>query len=417
MDEAALSLAVDLVRMPSLTAIVPELRPNAAAPLDRLQAFAAEQGAVCERIVFEGDHAKWGYPVDNLIVDWGGDPGLGHLCFLGHTDVAPPGERTEWSGDPYSGVVRDGFLFGRGATDMKGAVAAFFATASRLAKTGGEAGRPKISAIITADEEWAAVNGTRKALAWMKRQGLQPTAALIGEPSSPERFGTHIKVGRRGSLCGAIRIRGVQGHAAYPGLYDNPNRTLNAVLTRLHELAWTDAREGMPETRFETIAISSGDMAQTAIIPAFADVLWNIRFTPAQTLDGLAASLRQALAPIQARVELHCRMDSASMAYYSKASSFAACVKNAVFSETGACPAIDASGGTTDGRFVPAIFPDAEIVELGLPENGGLHAETLTEIGKGGMHQVDERCSLADLDALYRCYLRILKTFHETAHQ
>lgn len=415
MDTALLSLAVDLVRIPSLTAIVPELRANAARPLDLLQAFGEEAGAVCERLVFEGDHAKWDYPVDNLFIDWGGDPDLGHLCFLGHTDVVPEGNRSEWNGNPFSGVVRDGFLFGRGATDMKGAVAAFFVAASKVIRSNNKARRPKITAIATSDEEWAAVNGTKKVLAWMKEHGHEPTAILIGEPSSPSRFGTHIKVGRRGSLCGTIRARGVQGHAAYPDLYDNPNRTLGDAMMRLHELVWTDTREGMPATHFETIAISSGDFAQTAIIPAVAEMLWNIRFTPAQSLDDLTESVRQALDSIQSKIELHCRTDSASMAYYSPASSFAACIQDAVVAATGIKPAIDASGGASDGRFVPAPFPAAQIVELGLPENGGLAVDGAAQLGKGGMHQIDERCSLADLSALYQSYYRILESFHETA--
>src|SRR5262249_9675935 len=159
--------------------------------LNCLQAFLEYAGAVCHRLTFQGGHEIWNYPVDNLYAEWTGDETLGHLCFIGHTDVVPPGDLALWKEDPFSGIVRDGFLWGRGATDMKGAIAAFSVAAANFVRSGPRR-LPKISLVITTDEEWAAVNGTCKILEWMRSNGPPPSAFLIGEPSSPSQFGSHI---------------------------------------------------------------------------------------------------------------------------------------------------------------------------------------------------------------------------------
>ncbi len=375
--------------------------------------------ATCHRLPFSGGHEKWGYPVDNLFAEWDGDEALGHLCFIGHVDVVAPGDLRLWTCDPFGGEVRDGFLWGRGATDMKGAVAAFCAAAAGFAKSANGA-RPKISAIITTDEEWAAVNGTRKVLEWMRANGREPTAVLCGEPSSPSRFGTHIKVGRRGSLCGTIKAEGVQGHAAYPDLFENPNRGLALALAVLNAQRWDDELPFMPATAFEPVALTSGDFQATAIIPGEAEALWNIRFTPAQTVDALLGKLRESLdtlpewaiahpdAAYLKQITINANISTVSMPYYSPPSRFAELVSQTVSSMMGAAPIVDARGGTTDARFVPLFFPRAEIVELGLPENGG---EGEGVQARGGMHQADERCSLSDLSALTECYFQLISRF------
>lgn len=409
-------LAQQLVQIPSLTPLTPDLQPAARQSLDLIQAFAQESGAQCHRLIFEGGHAKWGYPVDNLYVEWPGDGGR-HLCFLGHTDVVPPGDASAWGSEPFSGDIRDGYLWGRGATDMKGAVAAFCVAAARFA-CGQRDKRSTISMLITTDEEWAAVNGTRRVLEWLAANGRTPDAFLVGEPSSPSEFGTHIKIGRRGSLCGTLRAEGVQGHAAYPGLFVNPNRALSAALTALHAHQWDDALPGMPETRLETVALRSGDFGQTAIIPSAAEALWNIRFTPNQSVDDLVAKLRNLLVsnpdwisspsePAEPHpVAITANTDTVSMPYYSPQAGFASLVSSAVAAEMGRTPICDAVGGTTDGRFVQPVFSQAEIVELGLPENGGA-GDAL----RGGMHQLDECCRVADLERLSATYFRVIQGF------
>jgi succinyl-diaminopimelate desuccinylase len=415
-----LSLASELIKIPSLTPITAELGSVAALSLDCLQTFLEARGAHCHRLIFEGGHEKWGYPVDNLFAEWPGDDALGHLCFIGHTDVVPPGDPNLWSFDPFCGRIQDGFLFGRGATDMKGTVAAFCAAAAAFALDAGHP-RPKVSLIVTTDEEWAAINGTRKVLDWMRMSGRTPTAFLVGEPSSPTELGSHIKVGRRGSLSGTIRVKGVQGHTAYPNLFENPNRTLALALTVLNSHIWDDASEIMPATAFEVVALRSGSFASTAIIPGEAEALWNIRYTAQQTPAGLLAKLGNLLdhlskwarqhpdgAKLAHSIVIHGHTDLASMPYHSAPSSFARLVANSVATHVGRIPVPDAGGGTTDGRFVHTVFPQAQIVELGPPEScagkDGLQMH-------GGMHQPDERCSIIDLGLVTRCYASILRTF------
>jgi succinyl-diaminopimelate desuccinylase len=417
------SLACDLVRIPSLTPVSPQLLPAAKRSLDCLQTFLEAAGAVCHRLTFQGGHEIWDYPVDNLYAEWSGDETLGHLCFIGHTDVVPPGDLARWKNDPFSGVIRDGFLWGRGATDMKGAIAAFSAAAAGFARSGPRR-FPKVSLVITTDEEWAAVNGTRRILEWMRSNRQPPSAFLVGEPSSPNHLGSHIKIGRRGSLCGVLQAKGIQGHAAYPELFENPNRALTLALTILSTQRWADSADGMLPTAFEAVAIASGDFNATAIIPGEARALWNIRFTPQQTVDKLLGKLMTLLddPPDWARnhpngADLACitiigNTGTASMPYYSPPSGFAALVSQSVFATTGQTPVLDAGGGTTDGRFIHPVFPGAEIVELGLPENGG--AGDLRQ-ASGGMHQADERCSVADLGLLARSYAAILTAFSEPA--
>lgn len=416
----AVALAQELVRIPSVTAVTPDLRAPNAAALDVLERFLTAHGATCTRLPYEGGHAKWGYPVDNLYAEWRWGTPRTHLCFMGHTDVVPPGDAALWTASPFSGHVADGWLWGRGATDMKGAVAAFASAAAQAAQAPFK--DAALSLLITADEEWAAVNGSRKVLGWMKDTGRTPTAVLVGEPSSQDTFGTHIKAGRRGSLCGTLEVTGVQGHAAYPGLFDNPNRALMLALSILNTHRWADATPDTPATNFEVIALSSGDFGATAVVPGQARALWNVRHTPAHTAAQIAATLDGLLkhppawahqhpdAPRLAKVKLVANLDTASRPYRSAPGAFAHTVADAVQAVLGTRPVFDGAGGTTDGRFVHDFFPDAEIVELGVPERGGAApGPRPADYGtKGGMHQVDERVRVADLEHVEQCYARTI---------
>jgi succinyl-diaminopimelate desuccinylase len=430
--ETVVRLARDLIRIPSLTPITSDLRPASARSLALLKSYCEAAGAHCEWLTFEGGHARWDYPVDNLHVEWAGgaDAGPGGLCFLGHTDVVPPGEAAAWRRDPFSGAIENGFLHGRGATDMKGAVAAFAVAAATCAAGCADAAkRPAISLVITTDEEWAAVNGTRRVLEWMDRTGRRPSAFVVGEPSSQEHLGESIKLGRRGSLCGTLHASGVQGHAAYPGLFRNSNRALSLAIAILHDYRWTDGEEGMPATSFETIAIESGDFGATAIVPGAARALWNIRFTHRESPSTLTRKLQERLdnppqwamdhpdAPMLRHCRLSANSDTAAMSYYSPPGALAALASQTVARNTGRQPVLDCRGGTTDGRFIHAVFPQAQIIELGLPECGGLTraGDPRTFGTVGGMHQVDECCSLSDLATLMWCYRDLLMAFPETA--
>ncbi|WP_170937081.1 MULTISPECIES: succinyl-diaminopimelate desuccinylase [Rhodomicrobium] len=422
-EDHAIELARRLVRVPSLTPVTPDLRPAAARTLRLLADFLEPAGARCEWLSFQGGHAKWGYPVDNLYIDWPGASAGSGLCFLGHTDVVPPGDDSLWRSGPFSGEIQDGFLLGRGATDMKGAVAAFAAAAADFAaRRRAEGGAVGTSLLITTDEEWAAANGSRRVLEWMAAAGKRPSGFIVGEPSSEEIFGEAIKVGRRGSLCGTITATGVQGHAAYQHLFENPNRALALALAVLHAHRWDDASPEMPATNFETVATRSGDFGATAIIPGEASALWNIRFTHHEstaTLSGKVKSLLEKLprwanghpdAPLLSKLRVIANSDTASMPYFSAPGALAALASAIVARHCGPVPALDAKGGTTDGRFIHDHFPGAEIIELGLPEAGGLtRAAHPGAFGRtGGMHQADECCAIADLAQLTRCYRDLL---------
>lgn len=428
LDAQAVELAIRLIRIPSLTPVTPDLRPAARACLTVLSEFLGAAGARCEWLTFSGGHERWGYPVDNLYAEWGDAQSDKRLCFIGHIDVVPPSDLSLWSADPYSGVASGGFIHGRGATDMKGAVAAFTAAAAGFAASRNAAGKPaNVSLIVTADEEWAAVNGVRRVLDWMRAGGKRASAFVVGEPSSEEVFGSAIKIGRRGSLCGTLEAAGVQGHAAYPELFRNPNRALSLALAILHTHRWDDGESGMPATNFETIATAGGDFAATAIVPGEAKALWNIRFTHRQTVSKLVSELQHFLdrPPAWAMshpdidflktITVRANMDTAAMPYFSPPGQLAALAKAAVSARAGREPSLDAKGGTTDGRHVHLYFPQAEIIELGLPECGGLTGDQHPAIFRkqGGMHQADECCANKDLQTLTWCYWDLLQAYAE----
>lgn len=429
LNAQVVELASELIRIPSLTPITPNLRPAARESLTLLRAFLEAAGAHCEWLNFEGGHERWSYPVDNLYAEWGDASAQKRLCFIGHTDVVSPGDLNLWNNDPYSGVISNGFLYGRGATDMKGAVAAFAVAAAEFAaRQKIEGNAANVSLIITTDEEWAAINGVRPVLDWMQTNGKHPSAFIVGEPSSEEIFGAAIKIGRRGSLCGTLEANGIQGHAAYPELFRNPNRALSLALSILNSCRWDDGEPAMPATNLETIATASGDFGATAIVPGEAKALWNIRFTHKQTVSKLVFHLQEMLdcppdwamhhpdIRLLKSVEIRANMDTAATPYFSPPGPLAALAQSVVEAHKGHKPMLDAKGGTTDGRHVHVYFPEAEIIELGLPEYGGLtrlhHPDIFRK--QGGMHQANECCAIKDLQMLMWCYRDLLNAYAVT---
>lgn len=425
-EDATVKLAQALVRVASVTPIDAKDLPQAQASIDVAADAARNSGAKVTQLDFKGDHAKWDYQVGNIYVEWTfGNPEK-HISYIGHLDVVPPGDRQKWSEDPYSGKIENGYLYGRGVTDMKGSVAAFISSIEESLEELKKHGNIKVSMILTTDEEWAAVNGTKKVLDWMKARGEKVDAFIVGEPSSQDALGSHIKVGRRGSLVGTLTARGVQGHAAYQELFENPNRALTLAAAILNSQKFSDGNANFPNTNFETIALKSGDFNASAIVPGEAVMMWNIRFTPDHTPETLEKWVKDTLAnppewakqhpdfALLKHIEVKANKDTASIPYYSAPGNLASSAQDAVKSVLGADAKLDGSGGTTDGRFAAQAYPKAEIIELGLPERGGIACGADKKddyLAKGGMHQVDERAALCDLVHLRQIFSETVKNY------
>lgn len=418
-----LSIAQQLIMIPSVTPLEEKNYPYAVETLDYLQNLVETSGGVAQRFPSEGGHPKWTYKVDNLYAEWCYGTPRKRIIFMGHTDVVPVGDEQAWSQPAFGGYVKDSYLYGRGATDMKGAVAAFY---SAVQEASPDLQDIAVGMLITTDEEWAAVNGSRHVLQCLKENATTIDAVIVGEPSSQDILGTHIKLGRRGSLVGYLESQGVQGHAAYQDSFVNANRGLNLAMTILQDLAWHDGNDFMPATNFEPVAAHSGDFNASAIIPGSARMMWNIRFTPQQTPDSLVARLQEALdqppewvqhhrdKDLLKNIEVKANINSVSLPYGNGIGYLARVAQDAVQNVTAITASFDSAGGTTDGRFVHTYFPQAEIIELGPPERGGLLADGTKPhdyLQRGGMHQVDERIALHDLHALTQIYTRTLKGY------
>jgi succinyl-diaminopimelate desuccinylase len=362
--------------------------PEEGGALRYLERVLGEAGFAVERLTFSAP----GTPdVENLFATIG--EGGRHLVFAGHTDVVPPGDEGRWRHPPFAGEIADGFLYGRGAVDMKGGIACFLAAA--LGRVAGAA-PGKLSLLVTGDEEGPSVNGTAKLLAWALAQDHRFDAALVGEPTCRERIGDMIKIGRRGSTSGTIRVEGRQGHVAYPHLADNPVTPLIRLLARL-----TDVRldEGSAEFEPSNLEITSVDVGNPAfnVIPAEATARFNIRFNDQWTLASLERWLRTALDGARTPYELTL-MPGASESFLTRSEALVRPLAAAIKEETGFEPELSTGGGTSDARFFAWVCPVAEF---------GLVGET--------MHQVDERVALADLTRLTAIYRRFLDRYFSDA--
>lgn len=373
-DPLALSRA--LIRCPSVT-------PEDAGALDVLASALEPLGFRCHRLRFAEPGTT---AVDNLYARRGeAEP---NLCFAGHTDVVPPG--AGWSVDPFAAEVRDGRLYGRGAADMKSAIACFVAAVAGYLASADEP-RGSVSLLITGDEEGPAVNGTRKVLDWLAERGERLDACLVGEPTNPAALGEMIKIGRRGSLNARLRVDGVQGHAAYPHLADNPIPRLIRILAAL-DAEPLDA--GTAYFQPSTLTLTSVDVGNAAsnVIPAAARAAFNIRFNDRHTF----ASLRDW-------IEARCRagggryaldLDASGEAFLCAPGPWSATVAAAVAGQTGCAPELSTSGGTSDARFLKDACPVCEF---------GMVGETA--------HKVDESIAVADIETLTRIYADVLARY------
>jgi succinyl-diaminopimelate desuccinylase len=374
-------LAARLVRRPSIT-------PKDEGALDIVAGTLEELGFTCHRLVFaEGG----GDPIHNLYARCGEGPP--NLCFAGHTDVVPAGACEAWSFDPFAAIVRDGELCGRGAADMKGAIAAFIAATQRYLdrRKAGVCG--SISLLITGDEEGPAVNGTRKVLEWLAKRDETLDACIVGEPTSAALLGDMIKIGRRGSLTGRLTVHGVQGHTAYPQLADNAAHRLVAML---HALTTTELDEGSENFQPSTLQVSTIDIANPAsnVIPASAKAVFNIRFNDRWTGETLKRWLAEQLDTVGGNYTLDATVGGESFLFPPGA--IGQRLAEAIRRVTGRTPEFSTTGGTSDARFIQACCPVAEF---------GLVGQT--------MHKVDERVALADLAALTEIYDTFLGLFFD----
>ncbi len=371
-----LTLARDLVRCPSVT-------PTDAGALDVLQAALAGLDFECHRLTFSEEGKA---EVDNLYARLG--TAAPNFCFAGHTDVVPVGDAEAWSVEPFAAEVVNGAFYGRGAADMKGAIACFVAATERFLEARGGAVPGSISLLVTGDEEGEAINGTAKVLAWMREEGEVIDHCLVGEPTNPRRLGEMIKIGRRGSMSGRLTVQGAQGHTAYPHLADNPIPRLLRMLSAIGEATLDDGSEHFQPSNLQITTIDVGNRAHN-VIPASARASFNIRFNDQHSGDSLSRWLRERFDEVGGAYELDVRVSGE--AFLTPPGALSELVASAVKARLGVTPELATSGGTSDARFIKDYCPVAEF---------GLVGAT--------MHKVDEHVSVADLEALTEIYLAVL---------
>mgnify|MGYP001130352857 CR=1 FL=1 len=367
-----LELAKALIALPSVT-------PDDAGCQELLAQRLERIGFRCERLAF-GE-------VTNLWARRGDDGPL--LVFAGHTDVVPPGPPESWSSPPFEPQVRDGKLFGRGAADMKGSIAAFVTACERFV-TAHPAHRGSIGLLITSDEEGPAVNGTVKVVETLQARGERIDLCIVGEPSSQDRCGDVVKIGRRGSLNGTLRVLGEQGHVAYPHLARNPVHEFAPALLELTHEVWDNGNVDFPPTTFQISNVRAGNGA-TNVIPGVLEVLLNFRFSTEVTAEQLQQRLEAILRKHGVRYQIDWQVSA--QPFLTARGPFIDAVSDAIAAETGARPELSTSGGTSDGRFIAPT--GAQVVELG-PVNRTIH-------------KVDEHVAVEDLDILTRVYQGILE--------
>ena len=326
--------------------------------------------------------------VDNLWARRGKASPL--VCFAGHTDVVPTGPLERWKSAPFEPTKRDGFLFGRGAADMKTSLAAFVTATERLVHEHPDHSG-SIALLLTSDEEGVAVDGTVRVVETLKLRGELLDYCIVGEPTCVKRLGDTLKNGRRGSLSGALLVRGVQGHVAYPHLAKNPVHHAAPALAELCAITWDQGNEYFPATTFQISNVQAGTGA-TNVIPAESRVWFNFRFSTASTVDGLKAKVHEILD--RHALDYVLEWSLSGMPFLTPRGRLVEAISASIRAELGVEAELSTTGGTSDGRFIAAICP--QLVEFG-PVNESIH-------------KVDECIALADVEALSRVYHRTLVT-------
>ena len=373
-----IDLTRQLIRCASVT-------PEEGGAIQLLERLLTEAGFSCHRADRGG--------IANLVARWGEKGAERTFGFNGHIDVVPPGDVTDWSVDPFSGEVKDGWMFGRGATDMKSGVAAFVAAAVGLVQDAPPEGAILIT--ITGDEEGDAVDGTTAILDWMRDNGEAMSVCLVGEPTCPDTMGEMMKIGRRGSMTAYFTATGVQGHSAYPHRARNP---LPAMARLMDRLANHRLDEGTDHFDASTLAVTTIDTGNPAnnVIPAACQATVNIRFNDAHSSASLTDWLREEAERVTSEtgIEIDMRTQVSGESFLTPPGAFSDLVADAVEAATGLRPAFSTSGGTSDARFIKDHCP---VVEFGL-------------VGRT-MHQVDERVEVAQIPVLTAIYRRVLEGY------
>ena len=371
-------LTAQLIRCPSVT-------PKEAGAIKLLEDMLSQHGFHCTRISRGG--------IENLFARWGSGKTGRNFGFNGHTDVVPVGDLEKWTFDPFGAEIEDGFMYGRGAVDMKSAVAAFVAAAVDFVNETPPEGSVVIT--VTGDEEGDADHGTVAILDWMSEQGERIDHCLVGEPTCPEHLGEMIKVGRRGSMTAVITATGVQGHSAYPHRAKNPLPALAKLIDRLASHELDKGTEHFDPSTLAVTSIDTGNLANN-VIPAKAKAVVNIRFNDTFTSKQLGIWLKQEAERISTETDIEISVETkvSGESFLTPPGELSSLVGLAIKNELGITPEMSTTGGTSDARFVKNVCP---VVEFGL-------------VGKT-MHSVDERVDISQIHHLKSIYRRILKDY------
>jgi len=376
-----LELAKELIKFPTIT-------PVDAGVMKFLEKKLKSLGFKTKILEFKEKNSK---PVKNLYARLG-TKGL-NFCYAGHLDVVPPGDLKDWTVNPFKPIVKKGHLIGRGANDMKSSIAAFVAAVSNFINNNDFNG--SISLLITGDEEGIAVNGTKKVVDYLKRKKEKIDFCLVGEPTNPNKLGEMIKIGRRGSMTGRLKIIGTQGHVAYPHRANNPSNTLVKILSALKKIKFDKGTKDFQPTNLEITKINIENTADN-VIPGEANATFNIRFNNKHSSSSLKAKLNKIFNKItkQNKSKFNIEYSVSGEAFLTKPNSITFMIRDVIKKITKVNPKLSTTGGTSDARFIRKISP---CLEFGL-------------VGKT-MHKVDEAVSIADLKKLTLIYSQILKNY------
>lgn len=373
---ATLALTEALIARASIT-------PNDQHCQSLLSERLAALGFACETIVSHGVTNLWA-------VKRGADGYDGKLlAFAGHTDVVPPGPLDRWSSPPFTPTRRDGKLYGRGAADMKTSLAGFIVAAEEFI-TAHPAHRGTLAFLLTSDEEGPATDGTVKVIDTLETRGEHLDYCIVGEPTSAVTLGDMIKNGRRGSLSGALLVKGVQGHIAYPQLAHNPIHALAPALTELAAERWDEGNDYFPPTSWQTSNLNAGTGA-TNVIPGHAELLFNFRFSTASTVDELRRRVHAILDKHALDYELTWTVNG--LPFLTPRGALSNALATAIHAETGLTPELSTTGGTSDGRFIARVC--SQVVEFGPPN--------------ASIHKIDEHIEIRFIDPLKNIYRRVLE--------